>query len=63
MLKTVNIEEAIDLIKKNNDIQLLDTRSDMEVTAPGIRHGSTVVDVTHNPNFAQRLSNLDKEKD
>lgn len=63
MLRTVNIEEAIDLIKKNNDIQLLDTRSDMEVNVTGIINGSILVDVINNPNFDQIISNLDKEKE
>ena len=63
MLKTVNIEEAIDLIKNNNNIQLLDTRSDMEVNVTGIIDGSILVDVINNPNFDQIISNLDKEKE
>ena len=57
MIKSVNIEEAAELIKANDDIQLLDTRSDMEVEVTGIIEGSILVDIVNNHNFDKIISN------
>lgn len=62
MLKSINLEEAIELIRSNDDIQLLDTRSDMEVEMTGTINGSILVDIVNNSNFDEIISKLDKEK-
>lgn len=62
MLKSVNLQEAMELIKSNDDIQLLDTRSDMEVEMTGTIDGSIVVDIVNNSNFDEIIFKLDKEK-
>lgn len=62
MLKSVNLQEAIELIRSNDDIQLLDTRSDMEIEMTGTIAGSIVVDIVNNSNFDEIILKLDKEK-
>ena len=62
MIKSVSIEEAAELIKSNDDVQLLDTRSDMEVEVTGIIEGSILVDIVNNHNFDKIISNLEKKK-
>lgn len=61
MLKSINIEEAVNLIKSNDDIQLLDVRSKMEIDMSGTIEGSILVDL--NDVESEKLVNsLDKEK-
>ena len=49
MLKSLNVDEAVNLIKSNDDIQLLDIRSLMEVNMTGAIDGSILIDL-NDPN-------------
>ncbi|WP_240516575.1 rhodanese-like domain-containing protein [Brachyspira sp. G79] len=61
MLKSINVEEAVNLIKSNDDIQLLDVRSQMEADMSGTIEGSILVDL-NDPKSEKLVNSLDKEK-
>ncbi|WP_300370415.1 rhodanese-like domain-containing protein [Brachyspira sp.] len=61
MLKSVNVQEATNLIKSNDDIQLLDIRSMMEVNMTGAIEGSILIDLNE-PNSEKLVHSLDKNK-
>ncbi|MDO6992401.1 rhodanese-like domain-containing protein [Brachyspira innocens] len=61
MLKSINVEEAVNLIKSNDDIQLIDVRSQMEIDMSGTIEGSILVDL-NDPKSEKLVNSLDKEK-
>ncbi len=61
MLKSLNVDEAVNLIKSNDDIQLLDIRSLMEVNMTGAIDGSILIDL-NDPNSEKLVHSLDKSK-
>lgn len=61
MLKSLQLQEAVDLIKSNEDIQLLDIRSAMEVNMTGSIKGSILIDL-NDPQSEHLVNNLDKSK-
>lgn len=60
MLKSVNIKEAAELVKSNNNIKLLDIRSKMEINMTGAISGSILIDL-NDPESENIVSDLDKE--
>lgn len=61
MVKYLNIDEAVDLINKNDDVQLLDIRSPEEIAITGFIKDSVLVDL-NDPNTEKLISGLDKQK-
>ncbi|MDA0054589.1 rhodanese-like domain-containing protein [Brachyspira hyodysenteriae] len=59
MLKSLNVQEAADLIKSGNDIKLLDVRSKMEVNMTGAIEGSILIDL-NDPISEKLVNDLDK---
>ena len=61
MVKYLNIDEAVDLINKNDDVQLLDIRSPEETAVTGFIKDSVLADL-NDPNTEKLISGLDKQK-
>ncbi|EKV57352.1 rhodanese-like domain-containing protein [Brachyspira hampsonii] len=59
MLKSLNAKEAADLIKSNNDIKILDVRSEMEINMTGTIEGSILIDL-NDPKAENLVNSLDK---
>ncbi len=61
-IKKVTVQEAVDLLKNNNNIQLLDTRTFAEVRATGFIKGSMLID-TSLPTLEEEILKLDRNKE
>ena len=61
MLKSLNVQEAADLIKSGNNIKLLDVRSKMEVNMTGAIEGSILIDL-NDPKAENLVNGLDKSE-
>lgn len=58
-MKSLNVKEAAQLIKSNNNIKLLDIRSQMEVNMTGSIEGSILIDL-NDPKAEKLVNSLDK---
>ena len=61
MLKSLNVQEAANLIKSSDDIRLLDVRSIMEVNMTGAIEGSILIDL-NDPKAEALVNSLDKSE-
>lgn len=61
-VNSVNVETAVQLIKTNKDLQLLDIRGPYEVKATGFIEGSMLLDPSDRQ-IIETIENLDRDKE
>lgn len=61
-INSVNVETAVQLIKTNKDLQLLDIRGTYEVRATGFIEGSMLLD-PNDRQIIETIENLDRDKE
>lgn len=61
-IKNVNVEIAVELIKTNKNLQLLDIRGPYEVKATGFIEGSILLD-PNDRQIIETIENLDRDKE
>ena len=61
-INNVNVETAVELIKTNKDLKLLDIRGPYEVKATGFIEGSMLLD-PNDRQIIETIENLDKDKE
>ena len=60
-IKRVTVKEAVDLLKNNTNIKILDTRTFAEVRSTGFIKGSMLLD-TSLPNLEEEILKLDRHE-
>lgn len=61
-INNINVETAVELIKTNKDLKLLDIRGPYEVKATGFIEGSMLLD-PNDRQIIETIENLDKNKE